>query len=86
MDSPMAKSKRVLDIGETKFELAVTIRDEPLMNHTVRIADAHGNSVDVPAKDLFNFTAQAFVLPHRKSAMDLASEDGDFYSILLNKI
>lgn len=86
MADPAAKTKKTIKAGETTFEFATTIRGEPLLGHAVRVTDPHGNAIDVPAKDLFQFAAAAFVAPYRQQALDSAVEDGDFKSILLGRI
>jgi len=86
MADPSAKTKKLVEVGKTKFELGVTIKGEPLLDHDVRVTDPHGNALDVPARDLFEFAAEAFVAPYRKKALDSALEDGDFVSVLLGRI
>lgn len=86
MSDPTAKTKKNIQAGETKFEYATTIKGEPLLGHAVRVTDPHGNAIDVPAGDLFQFAAAAFVAPYRQQALDAAVEDGDFKSVLLGRI
>ena len=86
MADPIAKARKIVEVGETKFAFATTIKNEPLLKHDVRIEVPHGNSVDVPMRDIIQFVAEAFVLPLRKRTLDKQIEDEDFTSVLLGRI